>query len=89
MIQLATYSITQVYLVRADDPRAATATLQAAQERGGAQPRVRLEFESVQLRGMDDVLPAKAENPWLGELKRQLLGHEVAGQQPASGKRQS
>ena len=86
---MATYSITQVYLVRADDPHAATATLQAAQARGGAHPRVRLEFESVQLRGMEDVLPAKAENPWLGELKRQLLGHEAPSQQPASGKRQS
>ena len=50
---------------------------------------MRLEFESVQLRGMEDVLPAKAENPWLGELKRQLLGHDVPGQQPASVKRQS
>ena len=38
---MATYSITQVYLVRADDPHAAMATLQAAQERGGTQPRVR------------------------------------------------
>ena len=47
---------------------------------------VRLEFQSVRLESAEGV-PGRGENPWVRELKRQLLGDE--SQQPAADKRQS
>ncbi len=85
---MATFTVTQVYVVRAKTPEAALTTLASWRTSGLDYFDVQLEFQSVRLESTEGE-PGRGENPWLGELKRQLLGHEVPGQQPASGKRQS
>ncbi len=86
---MATYTITQVYAVRAESPLAAQATLDAWRESGTDLFEVRLEFESVRLTDPEDTRPAKPGNPWLAEAKRQLLGGEDRPSQPARKNGQS
>ena len=81
-----TFTVTQVYVVRATTPGEALATLESWRQSGLDYFDVQLAFQSVRLQSAEG-LPGRGENPGVRELKRQLLGDEP--QQPASGKRQS
>ena len=83
---MATFTVTQVYVIRAKTPGEALATLESWRTSGLDSFDVRLEFQSVRLASAEG-LPGRGENPWVRELKRQLLGDE--SQQPDTGKRQS
>ena len=83
---MATFKVTQVYVIRAKTPGEALATLESWRTSGLDYFDVRLEFQSVRLESAEG-LPGREENPWVRELKRQLLGDEP--QQPDTGKRQS
>ena len=83
---MATFTVTQVYVIRAKTPEAALATLESWRTSGLDYFDVQLEFQSVRLQSAEG-LPGRGENPWVRELKRQLLGDE--SQQPDTGKRQS
>ena len=80
---MATYIITQVYVVHADSALAAQATLDAWCESGSDLFEVRREFESVRLTDPQDARPATPGNPWLAEVKRQLFGGGDRPRQPA------
>ena len=83
------YTVTQVYLVEADSPLAARALVDAWQTTHDAVFGVVREFESTRPSPGPVSEPAtrRPGNPWLTEVKRQLLGEPP--EQPARSKRQS
>ena len=83
---MAQFTITQVYVVRAQTPAEARKTLAQWQQTGLDAYPAELKFESVQV-GAAALLTTRGRNPWLAEAKDQLLGRKEAHQQPAWKKR--
>ena len=82
------FTITHVYRVEAQTREEARTALDRWSASGLDAYPVQLEFESIRLDGVEELLSTRRENPWLAELKSQLLGPSVT-QQPAPRKRQS